>query len=207
MVLQTLREHKLFSKFSKCEFWLKKIQFLGHIISDEGIRVDPSKIQDIVNWKRPTTVTEIRSFLSLTGYYRRFVQDFSRIAGPLSRLTQKKLKFEWTDKVKKSFQELKKRLTTAPVLTLPDGKEGFTVYTDASKEGLGCVLMQHGTVVAYAARKLKPHEVNYPTHDQELAAVVFALKKLRHYLYRVTFEAFTNYRSLKYLFSQKELNL
>ena len=103
MVLQTLREHKLFTKFSKCEFWLKEIQFLGHIISDEGIRVDPSKIQDIVNWKWPTTVTEIHSFLGLAGYYKRFVLDFSHIAGPLLRLTQKKVKFEWTDKVKKSF--------------------------------------------------------------------------------------------------------
>ena len=125
----------MFAKFNKCEFWLKEIQFLGHIISEEGIRVDPSKIQDIVNWKRPTKVTEIHSFLGFAGYYRRFVQDFSRIAGPLSRLTQKKVKFEWTDKVEKSFQELKKRLTTAPVLTLPDGKEDFAVYTDASKEG------------------------------------------------------------------------
>ena len=94
MVLQTLREYKLFAKFSKCEFWLKKIQFLGHIILDEGVKVDPSKIQDIVNWKWPTIVTEIRSFLSLAGYYRRFIQDFSRIAGLLSRLTQKKVKFE-----------------------------------------------------------------------------------------------------------------
>ena len=132
-------------------------------------------------------------FLGLAGYYRRFVQDFSCIAGPLSRLTQKKVKFEWMDKVEKSFQELTKMLTTAPVLTLPDGKKGFAVYTDASKEGLGCVLMQHGKVVAYAARKLKTYEVNYPTHDQELAAVVFALKKWRHYLYGVTFEAFTDH--------------
>ena len=102
-----------------------------------------------------------------------------------------------------SFQELKKRLTTAPVLTLPDGKEGFAVYTDASKEGLGCVLMQNGKVIAYATRKLKQHEMNYPTHDLELAAVLFALKKWRHYLYGITFEAFTDHKSLKYLFSQK----
>ena len=92
----------------------------------------------------------------LVGYYRRFVQDFSRIAGPMSRLTQKKVKFEWTKKVEASFQELKKRLTTTPVLAILEGKEGFAVYTDASKEGLGCVLMQNGKVIAYAARKLKP---------------------------------------------------
>ena len=115
----------MYAKFSKCEFWLNEISFLGHIISDEGVRVDPSKIQDSVNWKRPTNVTEIRSFLGLAGYYRRFVQYFSQIAGPLSRLTQKKVKFEWTYKVEKSFQELKKRLTIAPILTLLEGNEGF----------------------------------------------------------------------------------
>ena len=103
IVLQTLREYKLFAKFSKCEFWLEEIPFLGHIISGEGIRVDPSKVEDVVNWKRPTTVTEIRSFLGLAGYYRRFIQNFSRIAGPLSRLTQKKVKFEWTERVEASF--------------------------------------------------------------------------------------------------------
>ena len=135
------------------------------------------------------------------------MQDFSRIAGPMSRLTQKKVKFEWTEKVEASFQELKKKLTTVPVLALPEGKEGFAVYRDASKEGLGCVLMQNGKVIAYAARKLKPHEINYPTHDLELAGVVFALKKWRHYLYGVTFEVFTDHKSLKYLFSQKELNM
>ena len=117
------------------------------------------------------------------------------------------MKFEWTNKVEESFQELKKRLTTAPVLALPEGKEGFAVYTDASKEGLGCFLMQNGKVIAYAARKLKVHEINYPTHDLELAGVVFALKKWRHYLYGMTFELYTDHKSLKYLFSQKELNM
>ena len=145
--------------------------------------------------------------MGLVGYYRRFVKDFSRITGPLSSLTQKKVKFEWTDKVEKSFQVLKKRLTTTPVLILPEGNEGFLVYTDASKEGLGCVLMQHGKMIAYAARKLRTHEQNYPTHDLKLATVVFALKKWRHYLYEVSFEVFTDHKSLKYLFSQKELNL
>ena len=177
LMLQTLRDQKLYTKFSKCKFWLDRVTYLGHIISEEGVRVDPAKVADIVNWKRPTNVTEIRSFLGLAGYYRRFVKDFSRIAGPLSTLTQKKVKFEWTDKVESSFQELKKRLSEAPVLTLLEGNEAFVVYTDTSKEGLGCVLMQHRKVVAYAARKLKMHEINYPTHDLELAAVVFALKK------------------------------
>ena len=117
------------------------------------------------------------------------------------------MRFELTNKVETSFQELKKRLTTAPVLILPEGKEEFTVYTDTSREGVRCVIMQNEKVVAYTTRKLKPHEMNYPTHDLELAAVVFALKNWRHYLYGVTFEAFTDHKSLKYLFSQKELNL
>ena len=120
---------------------------------------------------------EIRSFLGLANYYIRFVKDFLKIAGPMSRLTLKKVKFEWTDRVEECFQELKKRLTTAPVLALLEEKEGFAVYTDSSKEGLGCVLMQNRKVIAYAARKLKTHEVNYHTHDLELVAVVFALKK------------------------------
>ncbi|XP_027155850.1 uncharacterized protein LOC113756359 [Coffea eugenioides] len=183
VVLQILREHKLYAKFSKCEFWLDEISFLGHKVSKEGIAVDPAKVEAVMNWKQPETPTEVRSFLGLAGYYRRFIQDFSKIAGPMTELTKKGTKFIWTPKCESSFQELKKRLTSAPVLVLPDGGEGYTVYSDASKEGLGCVLMQMGKIVAYTSRRLKPHEQNYPTHDLELAAVIFALKKWRHYLY------------------------
>ena len=174
MVLETLRGAQLYAKFSKCEFWLDSVTFLGHVVSKEGIRVDPKKVEAVLDWPRPTTVTEIRSFLGLAGYYRRFVQDFSRIAAPLTRLTQKNVRFVWDDACEESFQLLKERLTTAPVLTLPSGTEGYTVYCDASRVGLGCVLMQNGQVVAYASRQLKNHERNYPTHDLELAAVVFA---------------------------------
>ena len=207
IVLQVLREHKLYAKFSKCEFWLEEISFLGHRISKNGIAVDPTKVEAVTLWKQPENPTEIRSFLGLAGYYRRFIKDFSKIAGPMTELTKKNHKFIWSPKCEASFQELKRRLTTAPVLALPEGVDGYVVYSDASKEGLGCVLMQKGKVVAYASRKLKPHEMNYPTHDLELAAVIFALKKWRHYLYGVTFEVFTDHKSLKYLFSQKELNL
>ena len=149
----------------------------------------------------------MRSFLGLVGYYRRFVENFSRIAAPLHYLTRKGVKFEWTDRCEESFQELKQRLTSAPVLTLPSGSEGFVVFSDASHQGLGCVLMQHEKVVAYASRQLKKHELNYPTHDLELAAVVFALKIWRHYLYGATCQIFTDHKSLKYIFTQKELNL
>ncbi|KAL6277398.1 hypothetical protein ACE6H2_020999 [Prunus campanulata] len=206
-VLRTLRRTELYAKFSKCQFWLDRVEFLGHVISAEGIYVDPRKIEAVVNWVQPTSVTEIRSFLGLAGYYRRFVEGFSVIAAPLSRLTRKDVQFEWTEECEQSFQELKKRLTTAPVLALPDNSGNFVIYSDASLQGLGCVLMQHDRVIAYASRQLKKHEQNYPTHDLELAAVVFALKIWRHYLYGETCQIFTDHKSLKYIFTQKELNL
>jgi len=138
--------------------------------------VDPAKIEAIENWPRPTNVPEVRSFLGLAGYYRRFVEGFSRIAAPLSQLTKKNLKFHWGESQEDSFQKLKNKLTSAPILAMPFGTEGYVIYSDASKSGLGCVLMQHGRVIAYASRQLKNHEKNYPTHDLELTAVIFALK-------------------------------
>ena len=152
-------------------------------------------------------MTEVRSFLGLAGYYRRFIEGFSKIVGPLHCLTRKGVKFEWTDRCEGSFQTLKEKLTSAPVLTLPEGNEGFEVYSDASYQGLGCVLMQHKRVVAYASRQLKKHELNYPTYDLELATIIFALKTWRHYLYGATCQIFTDHKGLKYLFTQKELNL
>ena len=124
----------------------------------------------------PKTVKDIKSFLGLAGYYRKFVQDFSNIAAPLTKLTRKEVKFIWTEECAKAFEELKHRLTTAPILKLPTGTGGMVIYSDASSKGLGCVLMQHGHVIAYASRQLKIHEQNYPTHALELAAVIFALK-------------------------------
>jgi len=176
-------------------------------VSGEGIKVDTQKIEAVQNWPRPTSPTDIRSFLGLAGYYRRFVEGFSSIASPLTKLTQKAVKFQWSEACEKSFQELKKRLITAPVLTLPEGTQGFVVYCDASRVGLGCVLMQNGKVIAYASRQLKVHEKNYPTHDLELAAVIFALKLWRHYLYGVHVDIFTDHKSLQYVLTQKELNL
>jgi len=186
---------------------MEKVHFLGHVISAERIAVDPAKIAAVVEWPRPTNITEVRSFLGMAGYYRRFVQDFSKIATPLTQLLRKDHKFEWTGECETSFQELKQRLVTAPVLVIPEGNEGYVIYSDASHHGLGCVLMQHGRVVAYASRQLKPHEWNYPTHDLEMAAIVFALKIWRHYLYGGYCEVYTDHKSLKYIFTQKELNL
>ncbi|KAL0543870.1 hypothetical protein IC582_018975 [Cucumis melo] len=207
MVLQTLRDNKLYAKFSKCEFWLKHVSFLGHVVSKAGVSVDPAKIEAVTGWTRPSTVSEVRSFLGLAGYYRRFVENFSRIATPLTQLTRKGAPFVWSKACEDSFQTLKQKLVTAPVLTVPDGSGNFVIYSDASKKGLGCVLMQQGKVVAYASRQLKSHEQNYPTHDLELAAVVFALKIWRHYLYGEKIQIFTDHKSLKYFFTQKELNM
>nr|GEY00406.1 putative reverse transcriptase domain-containing protein [Tanacetum cinerariifolium] len=154
--------------------------FLGHVINGNGIHVDPSKIEAIKNWKASRTPSEVRSFLGLAGYYRRFIEDFSKIAKPLTVLTQK---------------------------TLPDGLEDFMVYYDSSGLGLGCVLMQRGKVIAYASRQLKFHEKTYTTHDLKLGAVVFALKIWRHYFYGTKSVVYTDHKSLQHIFSQKELNM
>ena len=174
-VLQTLREHQLYAKFSKCDFWMESVAFLGHVVSKDGIQVDPQKIEVVSKWPRPITIIESRSFLGLAGYYKRFIQDFLRIAEPMTRLTQKNVKFMWSEACENSFQLLKENLTTTLVLNLPNREDKFTVYCDASKVGLGYVLMQNGRVVAYASRQLKKHEQNYPTHDLEMAAVIFLL--------------------------------
>ena len=155
---------------------INKVAFLGHVISADGVSMDPQKIEAVVNWKPPKNVSEVRSFLGLAGYYRKFVEGFSRIEAPLTKLTRKDVKYDCVDVCQKSFEELKDRLTSALVLALPNGKDGFVVYSDASRQGLGCVLMQNDRVIAYASRQLKKHEENYLTHDLELAVVVFALK-------------------------------
>nr|GFC41679.1 putative reverse transcriptase domain-containing protein [Tanacetum cinerariifolium] len=145
---------KLYAKFSKCDFWLGQVAFLGHIVSADGITMDPAKVEAITKWPRPTTVTEVRSFLGLAGYYRRFVEGFSLLALPLTKLMRKGEKFVWNEEREKSFKELKRRLVSSPVLTLPSGTGGYQIYSDASKKGLGCILMQHGKVIAYASRQL-----------------------------------------------------
>jgi hypothetical protein len=207
IVLQRLRDHKLYAKFSKCEFWLDSVKFLGHTISKDGISVDPSKVQEVMDWKPPKSVHQIRSFLGLAGYYRRFIPDFSRIAKLMTELLKKGVKFVWSEDCDQSFHTLRKHLTLAPVLTQPDMSKPFEVFCDASGTGLGCVLMQENRVIAYASRALRPHEKNYPTHDLELAAVVHALKLWRHYLMGNHCNIYTNHKSLKYIFTQSDLNM
>jgi hypothetical protein len=160
-----------------------------------------------MNWKAPTTVHEVRSFLRLAGYYRRFIPDFSKIAKPIISLLQKDHKFAWTEECEAAFCTLQNLLTTAPVLAQPDIEKLFDVFCDASKNGLGCVLMQDGRVIAYASRQLRKQEVNYPTHDLELVVVVHALKIWRHYLLGNVYNIFIDHKSLKYIFTQSELNM
>jgi hypothetical protein len=159
LVLQLLKEKQLYANLGKCEFWLEEVKFLGHVISKEGIAVDPSKVEAVAAWERPKTATEIRSFVGLAGYYRRFIEGFAKIVAPLTNLTRKNQIFAWTYECEKSFQLMKEKLTTSPVLVLPQPEEPYEVYCDASYQGLGCVLMQHKQVVAYASRQLKSDEL------------------------------------------------
>ncbi|GJW74163.1 putative reverse transcriptase domain-containing protein [Tanacetum coccineum] len=142
LMLELLRKEKLYAKFSKSEFWLQKVHFLGHLVNHKGIHMDPSKIEVVKSWKAPTTPSKVRSFFGLAGYYRRFIENFSKIAKPLTSLTQKNQKYEWGEKQEESFQTLKDKLRNAPILSLPNGVEDLVVYYDASNQGLGCVLMQ-----------------------------------------------------------------
>ncbi|GKA50936.1 putative nucleotidyltransferase, ribonuclease H, partial [Tanacetum coccineum] len=178
LMLELLRKEKLYAKFSKCEFWLQEVHFLGHVVYHEGILVDPSKIKAVESWKSPTTPSQVRSFLELVGYYRRFIENFSKIAKPLTSLTQKNQKYEWGEKQEEAFQTLKDKLCNAPILSLPDGVEDFVT-----------------------------HEKNYTTYDLELGAVVFALKIRRYYLYGTKSVIYTNHKSLEHIFDQKELNM
>ncbi|GKA32626.1 putative reverse transcriptase domain-containing protein [Tanacetum coccineum] len=206
-ILELLKKEKLYAKFSKCEFWIPKVQFLGHVIDSRGIHVDPAKIESIKDWASPKTPTEIRQFLGLAGYYRRFIEGFSKIAKSMTKLTQKGIKFDWGEKEENAFQLIKQKLCSAPILALPEGSEDFVVYCDASHKGLGAVLMQREKVIAYASRQLKVHEKNYTTHDLELGSVVFALKIWRHYLYGTRCTIFTDHKSLQHILDQKELNM
>ncbi|GJX09461.1 putative reverse transcriptase domain-containing protein [Tanacetum coccineum] len=207
VILELLKKEKLYAKFSKCEFWIPKVQFLRHVIDSRGIHVDPAKIESIKDWASPKTPTEIRQFLGLAGYYRRFIEGFSKIAKSMTKLTQKGIKFDWGEKEENAFQLIKQKLCSAPILALPEGSEDFVVYCDASHKGLGAVLMQREKVIAYASRQLKVHEKNYTTHDLELGSVVFALKIWRHYLYGTRCTVFTDHKSLQHILDQKELNM
>jgi hypothetical protein len=152
------------------------VSFLGHMISLEGIAMDPGKVRDVLDWKPPKSVHQVRSFLGLVDYYRRFIPNFSKILKQITELLKKGTKYVWSKDCDEAFQTLKKLLTTSLVLAQIDIAKPFDVYYDASATGLGCVLMQEGRVISYSSRQLRRHEENYPTHDLELAAIVMALR-------------------------------
>jgi hypothetical protein len=156
IVLQRLRDHQLYAKFTKCEFWLTEVQFLGHVVSSEGISVDPSKVREVLDYKPPRTVHQVRSFLGLGGYYRIFILNFFKIAKPITDLLKKEEKLVWNSESDEAFRTPKKLLTTFPVLAQPDITKSFDVYCDASGTGFGCVLMQEGRVIAVTSLKLSP---------------------------------------------------
>nr|GFA42252.1 putative reverse transcriptase domain-containing protein [Tanacetum cinerariifolium] len=181
-ILGLLKEEKLYVKFSKCEFWIPKVQFLGHVIDSQGIHVDPAKIESVKDWGSPKTPTEIRQFLGLAWYYWRFIKGFSKIAKSMTKLTQKAIKFDWGEKEENAFQLIKQKLCSAPILALPEGSEDFVFYYDASHKGLVAVLMQR-------------------------EKVVFALNIWRHYLYETICTVFTDHKSLQHILDQKDLNM
>ncbi|GKD62621.1 putative reverse transcriptase domain-containing protein [Tanacetum coccineum] len=177
LILELLKKEELYAKFSNCEFWLSKVQFLGHVTDSEGIHVDLAKIESIKDWASPKTPMEIRQFLGLD------------------------------EKEEAAFQLLKKKLCSAPILALPEGSKDFMVYCNALHKGLGAVLMQREKVIAYVSHQHKVHEKNYTTHNLELGAVVLALKIWRHYLYDTKCVVFIDHKSLQHILDQKELNM
>jgi hypothetical protein len=207
VVLQWLRGHQLYAKFGKCEFWINEVPFLGHVISSEGIAVDPSKVRDVLNWEPPKLVHQVWSFLGLAGYHSRFIPNISKISKPITEPLKKGTKYVRSKNCDEAFQTLKKLLTTSLVPAQPDIAKPFDVYCDASGTGLGCVLMQEGWVISYSSRQLRRHKEHYPTHDLELAAVVMALRTLWHYLLGNVVHIYTDHKSLKYIFTQPDLNM
>lgn len=206
-VLDILREAKLYAKRSKCSFFVEEVAYLGFIVSREGISPDPAKVEAVVKWPIPRSVPEVRGFLGLTGWCRIFIPEYALISGPLTELTKLDESFIWTDKRDTAFNKLKDLLASSPVLKLPDFEKAFEVIVDACGQGVGGILRQEGHPIAYESRQLRVHEKNYPTHDLELLAVVHALKKWRHYLLSQVFELVTDHKSLKWIFTQPELNM
>jgi hypothetical protein len=177
------------------------------VVSPEGIMVDPSKVKEVLDWKPPTSVSEVQSFLGLVGYYRRFILNFSKVAKPIIELLKKRNKYIWNDACDEAFKVLKKLLTTSPVLTQPDTAKPFDVYRDASSTDLGGVLMQEGRVISYSSQQLRHHKEHYPTHDLELGAVVMTLRTCRHYLLGNVVHIYTDHKSLKCIFTQSDFNM
>ena len=209
-VLQVLPDNQLYAKLSKCEFWKQEISFLGHIVTSQGIKMEPGKVAAVKSWPPPTNIHDLRSFLGLAGYYRRFVKNFSTIAAPLGELLRKDAKFIWSNQHQEAFDKLKQAVSSAPILLSPDPIRPYTVVTDASGFAIGAALCQdHGKGLqpcAYLSRTMTQAERNYPVHEQELLAIIHALREWRHYLHGYKFTIITDHRSLQYLQTQPHLS-
>jgi transposase InsO family protein len=201
-VLQLLKEQQLYAKPSKCFFGVKEVEYLGHIVSHEGVKVDPNKIKAMMDWPIPKTLKNLRGFLGLTGYYRKFVRNYGRIAAPLTELTKKDA-FSWTPEATKSFEQLKEVMCKAPILTTPDFTKTFIVECDASGNGIGVVLMQEGRPLAFESRPLKGRDLHKPIYEKEMMAILHALKKWHPYLIGRHFKVKTDHDSLKYFLEQR----
>src|SRR6185295_3717296 len=209
-VLSKLREHRLYAKLKKCELFKNKVEYLGHYISGEGIAVDERKVEVIKKWPNPTNLTELRSFLRLALYYRKFVKNFSAIASSLTTLLRKDIPYEWKPDQQEAFDKLKEKLTSAPVLLIPDQTKPFTVTTDASDTAIGAVLSQDygkgDQPIVFKSRKLNSAELNYATYEKELLAIVHAIKLWRPYLEEKLFTIITDHAVLKFIKSQSNLS-
>jgi hypothetical protein len=209
-VLEVLRKEKLYAKESKCELFKEEVEFLGHQVGRNGVRMMEDKLAAIREWPVPTKVSDVRSFLGSTGYYRKFIKDFSSIAAPMSELTKDTVKFEWGERQQSAFMQLKEAMLTAPVLTLPDPTLPFVVQTDASGYAVGAVLMQDQgkglQPIAFLSKKMLDAETRYPTHEQELLAIICALKTWRHYLSGRKFRVLTDHHSLQHFKTQPQLS-
>lgn len=198
IVLELLQHHKLFVKLKKCEFGKSELEYLGHIISGEGVKVDQNKIKAMTEWPQPTNITELRGFLGLTSYYRKFVKDYGTLAKPLTNLL-KKGKFEWVPAAEEAFNRLKRAMTTTPTLALPDFNVPFIIQTDASGDGIGAVLSQNGRPIAYMSRSLGVAKRNWSTYAREMLAIVVAIRTWRTYILGRRFKIQTDQRSLRFL--------
>ena len=205
-MFEELRKHKLFVNAEKSEFFLTEIHYLGHIVSHNQVRMDPDKIKAVVEWPTPTNVHEVRSFLGLCSYYRRFVRNFAAIAGPLHALTKKKVPFQWDIAQKEAFNKLKHFLSHGPILIVPDLRKPFEVHCNASGECVGIVLNQEGHAVAYESRMLQDAELHASIYEKELMAVIHVLSIWKHYLLGADFVIKTDHQSLRYFLTQRKLS-
>jgi hypothetical protein len=209
-VLETLRQSKLYAKESKCEFFRTEVEFLGHHVGCDGVRMMQDKVQAVSEWPTPKNVRDVRAFLGTAGYYRKFIRNFSAISAPITELTKEKVKFEWTSSHQAAFVTLKNAMQSAPVLALPDPKLPYVVHTDASGFAVGAVLMQDQgkglQPIAFLSKKMNDAETRYPVHEQELLAIIHALSTWRHYLHGPKFKVMTDHHSLRYFKTQPNLS-